>query len=57
MVFIIQVKIISEENIERRWIFTIDFDLLPAFQGDLGCHKRLSKKIARKICRGSKRTL
>lgn len=57
MVFIIQVKIISEENIERRWIFTVDFDLLPAFQGDLGCHKRLSKKIARKICRGSKRTL
>jgi hypothetical protein len=57
MVFIIQFKIISEENIERRWIFTVDFDLLPAFQGDLGCHERLSEKIARKICRGSKRTL
>jgi hypothetical protein len=56
MVFVNQVKKMSEENIERNWIFTVDFDLLPAFQGDLGCHKRLSEKVARKICRGSKKT-
>jgi hypothetical protein len=40
----------------RAIYMVVDFDLLPAFQGDLGCHKRLSEKVARKICRGSKQT-
>jgi hypothetical protein len=48
MVFVIHVRMMSEENMERSWIFTVDFDLLPAFQGNLGCHKRLLERLQEK---------
>lgn len=48
MVFVIHVRMMSEENMERCWIFTVDFDLLPAFQGNLGCHKRLLERLQEK---------
>lgn len=44
---------IRKDRKESELIFTVDFDLVPALEGDLDCHGRSRGVCVQKICQGA----